>query len=105
MAVSQAALNFDAAYPAGFFRWLQANAHIYTEFERRALYMARDGKKRYAAKKIAEEIRWDTHLQDTDKQFSLNNNYTSGCARLFMEEHGEQYPGFFQLRDSLGHAA
>ena len=105
MAVSQAALNLDAGYPANFFRWLQANAHIYTEFERRALYMARDGRKHYSAKKIAEEIRWDTTLQDTDKQFSLNNNYTSGCARLFMERHGEQYKNFFQLRDSLGQAA
>ncbi len=103
--MNQAPLDFDDKYPDGFFRWLQANARIYTEFERRALYMARDGRDHYSAKKIAEEIRWDTTLQDTDKQFSLNNNYTSGCARLFMETHGEQYHNFFRLRDSLGQAA
>ena len=103
--MNQVALNLDSAYPANFFRWLQSNAHIYTEFERRALYMARDGRDHYSAKKIAEEIRWDTTLQDSDKQFSLNNNYTSGCARLFMETHDKQYPGFFSFRDSLGHAA
>ena len=105
MAVSQAALNFDSGYPANFFRWLQANARIYTEFERRALLMARSGREHYSAKTIVETIRWHTDLQDTDKQFSLNNNYTSGCARLFMEQHGNQFPGFFQLRNSLGQAA
>lgn len=101
----QTALNFPSVYPDNFSRWLQDNRRIYIEFERRALYMARAGRKRYSAKKIFEEIRWDTVLKDLDKQFSLNNNYTSGCARLFMAKHGGVYPGFFQLRDSIGHAA
>ncbi len=103
--MNQAPLDFDDKYPDGFFRWLQANARIYTEFERRALYMARGGRKHYSAKTIFEVIRWHTDLKDSDKMFSLNNNYTSGCARLFMETHGKRYPGFFQLRDSLGQAA
>ena len=103
--MNQVALNLDSAYPANFFRWLQANARIYTEFERRALYMARSGRKQYSARTIVEAIRWNTDMQDTDTLFKINGNYVPGMARLFMETHGEQYPGFFSLRDSLGHAA
>jgi len=103
--MNQAPLDFDDKYPDGFFRWLQANARIYTEFERRALCMARAGRKHYSARTIVEAIRWNTDLQDSDSIFKINGNYVPGMARLFMETHDEQYPGFFQLRDSLGQAA
>ena len=92
----------DLNYPAGFFLWLKKNQKIYNEFEKQALRMASLGRKRYSAKTIFEVIRWHTDLQDTDGQFNLNNNYTSGCARLFMEQHGDKYPEFFRLRDHLG---
>lgn len=102
----QSALQFGAdSYPAGFWRWFNANYRIYDEFEKRALEMARTGRRRYSAKTLFEVLRWHTDLKDSDEQFSLNNNYTSGCARLFMERHGKDLPGFFQLRDSLGRDA
>ena len=102
--MNQAALNFDSGYPANFFRWLQANSQIYNEFERRALRMARAGRKHYSARTIVEAIRWNTDMRDSDALFKINGNYVPGMSRLFMETHGEQYPGFFQLRDSLGQA-
>lgn len=60
--------------------------------------MAMTGRTRYSAKTIVEKIRWDTELHDTDVAFKINNNYTSGLARRFMEEYGHQYPNFFALR-------
>ena len=97
-----AEMGHSPEYPSGFFRWLQDNRRIYTEFERRALYMARAGRKRYSARTITESIRWNTDLEDTDELFKINGNYVPGMARLFMEKHGNTYSGFFQLRDSLG---
>ena len=64
--------------------------------------MAMKGRTHYGAKTIVEVLRYETDLRDSEQTFKLNNNYTSGLARLFMSEHGERYPKFFQLRDSLG---
>lgn len=103
--MNQVALNFDTGYPSGFDRWLQNNRHIYTEFARRALYMARAGRKHYSARTIVEAMRWDSDLRDSDALFKINDHYTPGMARLFMEKYGRTHPGFFQLRDAIGHAA
>lgn len=101
MASAAQQLDFDG-YPARFFQWLSSNEHVYAEFKKRALRMALMGRKRYSAKTIVETIRWDTEIADTDVEFKLNNNFTSGMARLFMAEYGGRFPDFFQLRDSLG---
>lgn len=101
--MNQAALQFeDDGYPVGFWHWLRQNEHIYSAFKCLAFEMALTGRTRYSARTIVEGIRWKTDLSDTDKTFKVNNNYTSGLARLFMSEYGEKYQGFFQLRDSLG---
>lgn len=88
---------FDA-YPEGFWRWFEGNKQIWYEFERRALRMARTGRKRYSARTIIEVLRWDTDLADTDVLFKINDHYTPGLARLWMETHGRTYPGFFAMR-------
>ena len=101
----QASLNLifeDDLYPDNFFYWLQSNQHVYRAFCAYAFRMAMTGRKRYSAKTIVERIRWDTDIKDSETTFKINNNYTSGMARLFMSEYGEKYPGFFQLRNSLG---
>lgn len=92
----------SSGYPAGFWRWLNANRHIYTEFEKRALAMAKTGRKRYSARTIVEVMRWETDLQDSDKQFRINDHYTPGMARYFLERWEKTYPGFFRLRDPIG---
>lgn len=99
----QAALKFEAdSYPAGFWRWMESNQHVYDRFEELALSMARNGRKHYSARAILHVIRWETHLRDSDSTFKVNNNYTPGMARLFNEKHGEKYPNFFRCRDSRG---
>jgi len=92
----------DPKYPGGFFSWLARNQRIYNEFEKQALRMALRGRKRYSARTIIEVIRWNTDLRDSGSSFKINGNQVPGMARLFMETHGEKYPKFFELRDSLG---
>ena len=98
--MNQAALQLDFRddYPDGFFAWLAKNQSIYIEFEKRALRVALMGRKRYSAKTIVESIRWDTELRDKDVLFKINNTWTAGMARLWMETHGHRYPKFFELR-------
>ena len=101
--MNQAVLDFNGdAYPVNFWRWLEVNQHVYRAFCAYAFRMAMKGRKHYGAKTIVEVLRYETDLRDSEKTFKLNNNYTSGMARLFMSEHGKKYPRFFQLRDSLG---
>lgn len=101
--MNQAALVLDfGSYPAGFWHWLRQNRHIYEVFERMALQMAQSGRARYSARTIVEVMRWNTDLEDSDQQFKINDHYTPGMARYFMERYGRQFPGFFQIRDSLG---
>ena len=103
--MNQASIQFefeDDGYPVNFWRWLRTNKHVYRAFKIYAFRMAMKGRTRYGAKTIVEVLRYETDLKDTEKTFKLNNNYTSGMARLFMSEYGQKYPGFFRLRDSLG---
>jgi hypothetical protein len=103
--MNQGALQLDFeddGYPVNFWRWLRANQHVYRAFCAYAFRMAMTGRKRYSARTIVERIRWDTDLSDNEETFKINDHYTPGMARLFMSEYGEKYPGFFQLRDSLG---
>lgn len=103
--MNQVSIDFhsnEEGYPDNFWRWLRDNEHVYRAFKAYAFRMAMKGRKHYGAKTIVEVLRYETDLRDSEVTFKLNNNYTSGMARLFMAEYGEQYPGFFQLRDSLG---
>lgn len=89
-------------YPAGFWPWLENNRHVYREFVKLAKRMKRAGRARYGAKGIVEVLRWNTNLKQVgEPELKLNNNYTSGLARLAMSEHPE-LKGFFQIRDGLG---
>ncbi len=90
--------SFDDGYPDAFWYWLDENSKVYREFERRALQMARAGRKRYGARTIIETMRYDSDIADTDRTFKLNDHMTPGMARLWMNTHGTQYPKFFELR-------
>ena len=97
-----AQLAFNDGYPDGFWPWLRNNRHIYQNFVRLAKRMQRAGRTRYGAKGIVEVLRWDTNLkQRGEPELKINNNYTSGLARLAMLEHPD-LKGFFQCRDGMG---
>lgn len=91
-------LDFVDEFPQGFFYWLKKNEHIYRAFKAKALSMAMTGRKRYSARTIVEVLRWNSDLEDTEKTFKINDHYTPGMAKLWMQEHGERYPKFFELR-------
>jgi len=90
-------------YPAGFFRWLdtQEGMTIWKDFEAKAMQMAKI-RPYYSAMAIAQVIRWESSLRDGGVEFKLNNNWIPGLSRLWMFNHCERYPYFFQLRSSLG---
>lgn len=90
-------------YPAGFFAWITTDEgqQVWELFETLAMRAARSGRKRYGAKSIIEVLRWQTTVED-GSEFKINNNWAPGLARLWMQKHGDDYPGFFVLRDALG---
>lgn len=93
----------NTRYPPGFHHWLKSaeGQIIWIDFEKRALQMAQR-RSRYSATAIAQVIRWHTALRGGD-DFKLNNNWIPGLARHWLSIHGRKHPGFFQLRDGLGH--
>jgi hypothetical protein len=102
--MKQNVIDFPSdTYPAGFWRWLAENEHIYDAFKIEAIRMALTGRERYSARTIVELLRWQSDLKDSDVTFKINGNYVPGMARLFMSEFGHKFPKFFALRDSLGH--
>lgn len=53
---------------------------VYEAFKRRALQLIDKGRRRYGAKRIVEEIRYDTTLQHAPEYadgYKVNNNMTS----------------------------
>lgn len=92
-----------AGYPAGFFKWIASDAGqvVWREFNKRALQMAKK-RKRYSARTIMEVVRWNTTIKDGTTEFKISNNWIPGLARLWMQRHGETYPDFFLLHDTLG---
>jgi len=91
---------FDDKFPPGFELWLSKNKPIYNSFVGKALAMSykRD---RYSARTIAESIRWESDLRDSNNLFKINNNWVPGMARLAMREY-PKLKGFFTCRDSQG---
>lgn len=69
-----------------FYNWLKFNTHVYEEFERRALHVAKF-RKHYSARTILETIRHDTAIAELNGEWKLNNNFTPCLARLFALSH------------------
>ena len=89
-------------YPDGFWPWFYKTPAIWNAFRIKAIRMALMGRKYYSALTITETIRWETEIKDSEVHFKINDHYTPGLARLFMQKYGARWPGFFKLRDSLG---
>ena len=73
------------------------NPEIWQEFEKIALQLIFKGVKRYGAKAIFEIIRYHRFLENRGDKFKVNNNYTAGYARKFVEKY-PQYKDFFEMR-------
>ena len=60
-------------------KWLKDNPSIYTAFKRNALRLIGMGRLHYGARALAEGIRLQTYLRDTDYDYKLNNNLSLFC--------------------------
>ena len=69
---------------------------VYQHFCRLAKKAMSYGRERIGAKQIIEVIRWEVFLDHEDREFKINNNFTSRYARKFMKEHNS--PDLFETR-------
>lgn len=90
--------RLNPEYPKGFWRWLDDNEHIYTEFVAMARKARQKGFSTWSARAICEVVRWQTALRDGySHSTKLNDHATPGLARLAMAEH-QDLRGFFNTR-------
>lgn len=82
---------------AAFRVWADVNAHIVDAFCRRAMDLRVSGREHYGAKRIVEELRYDTALTERSGAWKINNSFVSRLARLAMERCHE-LRGFFEVR-------
>lgn len=68
-------------------------------FEKLALTIASAGFAHYSARAVLHRIRWHFHIDQGDKEFKCNNNWTPVMARWFMDKHPE-LGEFFRTRAS-----
>ena len=86
---------------AGLFRsvflpWLEENLHVFREFERRALQVARF-RNHYSGYTILEVMRHDSAIGELNGEFKLNNSHCADLCRLFALCNRNQ-AGLFEYR-------
>lgn len=92
-----------ADFRIDFSSWLALNPHIYREFERRSLQVARR-RSHYSARTIVEVMRHDTAIGELSGDFKINGNFVPCMARLFALRW-PAYAGLFEFRAPRGVAA
>lgn len=80
-----------------FIPWMRENGYVFSEFERRALQVARR-RDHYSARTIMEVIRHDTVIGELTGPWKINNVVIPDCARLFALLH-PQHAGLFEFRE------
>lgn len=73
-------------------------ADVALDFERLTLEVAAHGFRRYSAGAVAHRLRWHHHIEKGNRDFAINNNWTAGLARWFLDRHPE-LPAFFETRE------
>lgn len=80
-----------------FLEYHRDNPHVYELFKEFALQIIKSGHKNFSARGIFHRIRWETYTDDRFEPLKVNNNYSSGYARLFEQDYPE-HKGFFRKR-------
>lgn len=86
----------DGVFRDGFVAWLEANAHVYREFEKRALRVARF-RTHYSGYTILEVMRHESAIGELDGEWKLNNNQCADLCRLFALCN-PNHAGLFEFR-------
>jgi hypothetical protein len=80
------------------------NPHVWEYFKEQAFARISEGQKRYSARKIFEDLRYDTGIVTTELEDShrkILNDHAPYYARLFVQEY-PQHKGFFLLKPVKG---
>lgn len=98
----ETALGFVLCRPKlfrdGFASWIDANFHVWSQFEAEAYRVWLTGRKRYSAHTVIEYLRHYTLVADKDAEFKLNEKWSSSIARLYAVMHPAQRD-FFEFRE------
>lgn len=73
--------------------------HVAAMFERLALQLVRQGHQHYSARAILHRIRWHYTVDEGQRDFKCNNNWTPALSRWLMLKHPE-LDDFFEIRAS-----
>lgn len=68
-------------------------------FEKLSVELAGRGFEKYSARAVLHRIRWHFQVDQGDKSFKCNNNWTPKLARWFMDKHSD-LGEFFNTRSS-----
>jgi hypothetical protein len=68
-------------------------------FEQLAFMLINKGHEHYSARAILHQIRWHYTVNQGQKDFKCNNNWTPRLSRWFMEKY-PQHDEFFEIRSS-----
>ncbi len=91
------------SFQPGFDVWIDNNHHVYQDFERRALAVAKH-RHHYSGRTIVEVMRHESVVSESSGQFKLNNKFIPDLGRLFMLKN-PIHDGMFDTRQSEKRAA
>lgn len=81
-----------------FLTYHHENMWIWQGFKAKALELRSSGRRHFGAKAIMESLRYEYCLANPDKDFKINNNYTSIYARVAAARVPE-LKEFFEVRE------
>lgn len=84
----------DEAYRA----WIEANPVVLDVFIRRAKELIAQGRQKFGAKRIVEDMRWDERLWTHGEPWKINNRHVSRLVRDAIARCPELAP-YFELRE------
>ena len=86
---------------AAFLRFHAAHPEVFSKFREYAEELYQRGHRRYSADMILGRIRWHFQIEKGDRDWKVNDHFTSRYARLLMSTYGK-FAGFFELRRLRG---
>lgn len=82
---------------ADFDAFHEAHPEVFGKFHEYAEELYQRGYRRYSADMILGRIRWHFNIERGDRDFKLNDHFTSRYSRLLMSTYSK-FAGFFETR-------
>ena len=86
-------------------RWTRQNFEIHHAehpevYDRFCVWALRAAavREHYSAKIIFHRMRWESHIEERDSSFKIDDGWISHYSRKFMEDYPE-HDGFFEIRN------